>query len=100
MSGLMLDCDFAVATAGGTTNELIKMQCPAMLVPVADNQMNNIKYLSENGIVAVIGEEKDVSIRSMFSYDKRRGLAEQLSKLHSDSSGKEFIFQLAFHGGK
>ena len=30
MCELMKKCDFAVATAGGTTNELIRMQCPSV----------------------------------------------------------------------
>lgn len=99
MCGLMKRCDFAVATAGGTTNELIKMQCPAVLVVVADNQILNTRFLSENGFTeAIYGEDRSV-IREMFSYEKRAAMIDKLKTFRSDRSGKDLLCEIAFGGG-
>lgn len=99
MCGLMKKCDFAIASAGGTTNELIKMQCPAVLVVVADNQVLNTKFLSENGFVeAIFGEDRSV-IREMFPYEKRAALIDKLRTFRSDRSGKDLLCEIAFGGG-
>ena len=99
MRDLMENCDFAVASAGGTTNELIKMQCPAVLVVVADNQVLNTRFLLENGFIeAVFGDDMSV-IKEMFSYEKRAGLISKLKEFQSDRSGKDIICETAFGGG-
>lgn len=99
MCELMKECDFAVASAGQTTNELIKMQCPAVLVVVADNQVLNTRYLSEAGYIIGMYDNDSSLIREMFSYEKRKMLAEMLNTFRSDSSGKELICELARCGG-
>lgn len=98
MCGLMRNCDFAIASAGGTTNELIKMQCPAVLVVVADNQLLNTRFLSENGFVeSVYGDDMSV-IREMFSYEKRAAMMDKLRTFRSDRSGKDLLCEIAFGG--
>ena len=98
MCGLMKTCDFAIASAGGTTNELIKMQCPAILVVVADNQLLNTRFLSENGFVeSIYGEDMSV-IREMFSYEKRAAMMDKLRTFRSDRSGKDLLCEIAFGG--
>lgn len=102
MSKLMRDCDFAIATAGQTSNELIKMQCPSILVVVADNQILNTRYLSEEGFVKAIfhgerpGDEDYKTIESMFSADSRRSLTNKLKEFASKRSGKDIICETAF----
>ena len=93
---LMLKCDFAVASAGGTTNELIKMQCPAVLVAVADNQMVNTRLLSEKGyVLAAYGDKLDV-IESICDYNIRQSIAKKLKEFETDRSGKDIICEIAF----
>ncbi|MBR0308442.1 MAG: hypothetical protein IJH92_06075 [Mogibacterium sp.] len=99
MCALMKECDFAVASAGQTTNELIKMLCPAVLVVVADNQLLNTAYLSDNGYIEAMYEDNRDVLAGMFSYDKRRSLLDKLNTFYSERSGKDFIYELAFGGG-
>ncbi|MCQ2563584.1 MAG: hypothetical protein MJ128_03735 [Mogibacterium sp.] len=99
MCDLMKCCDFAVASAGQTTNELIKMMCPAVLVAVVDNQMINTKYLSDNGYIEAMYEDDRDALARMFSYDKRKIILEKLQTFYSMKSGKDFIYELAFRGG-
>ncbi len=96
MRALMLDCDFTVASAGGTSNELIRTKCPSALVVVADNQLLNIKYLSEAGAFEVIQDEPEKVIKSMMSHEKRSRMAEVLETFSSDHSGKDLIMDIAF----
>ena len=99
MSKLMNKCDFAVASAGQTTNELIKMQCPAVLVVVVDNQVNSTKYLTSNGYIESMYEDDIAVIRKMFMYERRGELYDRLQSFASDKSGKDLIYEIAFSGG-
>lgn len=99
MCSLMETCDFAVASAGGTTNELIKMQLPSVLVVVADNQRLNTMYLTENGFTEAMYDDDAEVIRAMFSYDKRKQMADKLRSFRSDRSGKDLICETAYSGG-
>lgn len=99
MCSLMNACDFAVASAGQTTNELIKMQCPAVLVVVADNQLLNTRLLSEAGYIEAIFDDDCSIIESMFSYEKRKQLANKLLDFQSGRSGKDIICELVRGGG-
>jgi spore coat polysaccharide biosynthesis predicted glycosyltransferase SpsG len=123
MAELMRTCDFAVSAAGGTTNELIRMQCPAVLVPVADNQLNNVRILSDRDVVEVLevglrdgqadgqtsgqkkcfGDEHEADqeevLREMFTWEKRKRLSEKLAAFYSDRSGKDLILELTMDGG-
>ena len=74
MSNLMEQCDFAVATAGGTSNELIRMQCPSCLVTVADNQLNNVQLMSSRGFFDTFDMSSLDTIHSMFDYSKRKSI--------------------------
>ena len=102
MCRLMSKCDFAIATAGQTTNEVIKMQIPSVLIAVADNQMINTSYLSGEGVIEAIffdnkiKESDYMTIRNMFSKDKRQQLAERMKLLQSDRSGKDLICDIAY----
>ena len=98
MSSLMRNCAFAVSSAGGTTNELIKTQCPSALVVVADNQVLNTKYLSEEGTIEVLEDDPEKVIAGMFSKEKRSSMAERLAAYKSDRSGKDLIYDIAFKG--
>ena len=96
MSELMRTCDFAVATAGGTSNELIKMQCPSALVVVADNQLLNTRYLSQAGCFDVIEDYAETVIKGLFSYEKRKAMADTLKAFSSTGSGKDLVMDIAF----
>ncbi|MGN0694838.1 MAG: hypothetical protein ACI4LK_08040 [Lentihominibacter sp.] len=91
MSNLMRHADFAVASAGGTTNELIKMLCPSVLIGVADNQVLNIKYLSESNYIEVFSLSDMNPIRDMFSYERRERLYNAMMQSHSNETGVDII---------
>lgn len=93
---LMKNCDCAVASAGGTTNELIKMQCPSVLVVAADNQVLNTGYLTENGFVLSAKEGDMAAIGEIFSAERRASMIEKMKEFRSDRSGKDIICEIAF----
>lgn len=105
MCRLMGNCDFAIATAGQTTNEVIKMQIPSVLIAVADNQMINTRYLSGERVIEAIFFENKIkeadymTIRNMFSKEKRLQLAEGMKLMQSDRSGKDLICEIAYGRG-
>lgn len=92
MSRLMWRADFAVASAGGTSNELIKMQCPAVLTPAADNQLLNIRLLAERGIIRTFTAADTSAVAAMFRLPVRRQLHRRLLSLASERSGIDLVY--------
>lgn len=93
MSSLMETCDFAVATAGGTSNELIRMQCPSVLITVAENQLQNVHYLSSRGYFDTFDLEDLSKIDSMFCFEKRKEMAETQKELFSEKNAADLIME-------
>lgn len=97
MCDLMTSCDFAIATAGGTSNELIKTQCPSALKVVADNQVLNARYMAEEGYFDIIEDDRAESIiKSFFDFEKRMEMTEKLKTLHSRRSAVDLIMKTAY----
>lgn len=94
MSLLMKYVDFAVASAGGTTNELIRMLCPSVLIGVADNQLMNLKYLTENGIIKMFTLDNKNTINEMFDYKQRLEIYCNMKKIHSPKTGVDTITEI------
>ena len=93
MSELMRLADFAVASAGGTTNELIKMLCPCVLIGVADNQLLNLRYLSENGYIREFSMLNMNPIKEMFMFEQRMRLYNKMKSTHSNETGVSVILK-------
>lgn len=93
MSELMRLADFAVASAGGTTNELIKMLCPCVLIGVADNQLLNLRYLSENGYIREFSMLNMNPIKEMFMFEQRLRLYNKMKSTHSNETGVSVILK-------
>ncbi len=91
MADLMWQADFAVTSSGGTSNELIKMQCPSAQIAVADNQQNNIRIMSDLGSIMKLEIEKLSAIERMFDYTYRNDMLKQLVSLQSNSSALDLI---------
>lgn len=94
MSLLMKTTDFAVASAGGTSNELIKMQCPTAFMVVADNQELNAKYLKKFDMAEFITLENMDSINKMFSYSRRLSIVNKLAERRSEKNAIDIIKNL------
>lgn len=94
MSILMQQADFAIASAGGTTNELIKALCPAVLIGVADNQVLNLKYLGANGIIKEFNVDNMKPIEEMFSYEERIGMYEKMKERFSKRTGVDLVVDI------
>lgn len=94
MSDLMKKDDFAIATAGGTSNELIKVQCPAVLIAVAKNQLLNIQYLESKGIVKRFHEFDMSPIKEMFDFSLRESLYKKEKELESGRNGIDAIIEI------
>ena len=100
MCNLMQDCDFAIATAGGTSNELIKTQCPSILNVVADNQLLNARYMATEGYFDLMEEGREREITESFlNYDKRREMTDKLQSLYSEKSAVDLISETAYGEG-
>ena len=94
MSRLMKQADIAVATAGGTSNELIRMQCPSALIRVADNQDNNVNLMKKAGVVEVFDlAHKDI-IKQMMSMKKREEMVIKMRALASDRTAADLILDM------
>jgi len=93
MRDLMLEVDFAVSAAGGTSNELIKMQCPSALLVVADNQ-NNTHLLHEHGLVDLLTLNDDSALLRMFTYKNRMQLVDSMAKRSSNKCAADAIASL------
>lgn len=94
MRNLMLQVDFTVAAAGGTSNELIKLQCPSALFVVADNQLRNAAFVKEKKLAKMITIECLQDLQELFSYGTRNKMRQELSKLASNKSGSDAILDI------
>ncbi|MGI6722064.1 MAG: hypothetical protein ACOX4I_05875 [Anaerovoracaceae bacterium] len=94
MAALMEKADFAAASGGQSSNELIRMQCPAALMAVADNQVLNLKYLSQHGTIRTFDAADMSAIRDLFAYQERKRLADGLADLYSDKNAADVIIDL------
>lgn len=94
MRDLMLSCDFAIAAAGGTSNELIKLQCPSALFVVADNQLRNASFMKERNLAKIMEAERMEEFSELFSYENRINMVRELSKFASDKSGTQAILDI------
>lgn len=91
MATLMKQADFAISSAGGTSNELLKMCCPSVLLVVADNQILNVKYLEENGLCYLIKKNNLENLNNMFDFEKREYIIQNLKKLRTKKRGVDLV---------
>lgn len=94
MAELMIDADFAVAAAGGTSNELIRSKCPSILISVADNQKLNLEYLYRKGIAEQFDETTLYRINKMFDVQKRKELVNNMEKVVTEEKTFEVILDI------
>ncbi|MCB6992355.1 hypothetical protein LI177_02495 [bacterium 210820-DFI.6.37] len=94
MCDLMGRVDFAIASAGGTSNELVKMQCPSALMVVADNQILSAEYLEAQGLVRLFDQENLDKIDDMFLFDVRNLMKKHLEMQQSNMSAVDMIINL------
>jgi UDP-2,4-diacetamido-2,4,6-trideoxy-beta-L-altropyranose hydrolase len=62
---LLNEADVCIGAAGGTTWERCCLGLPAMVVTVADNQVEATRWLHENSILYYIGEHSRVSAKDI-----------------------------------
>lgn len=94
MRELMLLADFAIAASGGTSNELIKTQCPSALFVVADNQVLNSEFMKQYQLAQIVTEDEMRELERMFSYQYRADMVKKLSSMASKRSGTEAILKM------
>ena len=61
MAQLMTDCDLAIGAAGATSWERCCLGLPTIMVPLADNQVQSCRILSEAGAGLMIPEPRDIA---------------------------------------
>ena len=94
MNKLMNQADFAIASAGSTSNELMITRCPSILIQVADNQEKTIRYLGPLGYFKVFEADSFNKIGEMIDPEVRKGIHDKLMELTTASSAKCLIEQL------
>lgn len=94
MYNLMISVDFAIASAGGTSNELIKTKCPMALVVVAENQLKNAVYINDIGAAVLVDAEDMNGLEQMFSYEKRLQIMSALEEFASNKRATELVLEL------
>lgn len=91
MATLMRRVDFAITSAGGTSNELIKSQCPGFILPVIENQVMNAKLLHEHHLVVSSPKIEEKEIALLFEQPTRARLIANMKEKESLSSAADFI---------
>jgi UDP-2,4-diacetamido-2,4,6-trideoxy-beta-L-altropyranose hydrolase len=98
MKRLMLESDFAISAGGQTLNELATLGLPTIMVQIADNQINNIKYYKNKKIALFAGSHDDSyllknlekKIYMIHKYELRTKL-NQNTKMLNNLGGKNII---------
>lgn len=93
MRDIMLNADFAISAAGQTLHELATVGLPTIMIQVADNQKNNVKFYKSRGLALSAGTYSDdhllenlcKRIEDIHSYEKRQELNKNCSQI--DGSG-------------
>ena len=91
MNELMNHADFAIASAGSTSNELMKTQCPSILIKVAENQADTMKYLEPLGYFRSFDVDSFEKINQMLDPKVRKSIHDKLLELETKSSAKDLV---------
>jgi len=94
MNRLMNEVDFAIASAGSTSNELMKTRCPSILIQVAQNQAETIRYLAPLGYFKTFDVDSFNVIEEMLKPSVRKGIYDSLMQLEVESSMKDLVEQV------
>ncbi len=73
-------CDFAIGAPGSTTWERMCLGIPSILISIAENQDNNLKYLDDAGYIVSAGSFKD---------DISKNIRDALQKILANESLEE-----------
>lgn len=65
MANLMIEADLCIGAAGGTTWERCCLGLPAMVVTVANNQVEATRCMHEKDVLYFIGEHSRVSVKDI-----------------------------------
>lgn len=88
MAELMAIADLAVGAGGSTTWERCYLSLPAVVVTVAENQVNGTKILSKAGLVYFLGKHKNIFpedyTRAILHFNKDRSLYQKISQAGLD----------------
>lgn len=94
---LMMNCDLAVTSGGQTTFELAATGTPAIAIDVADNQLVNLKLLSDKRTLIWAGSLKDADLGEkiiknilVLSYHERKKMSQQ-GRLVIDGLGAQRV---------
>ena len=73
MKEIMLKSDIAISAGGQTLYELARVGVPTVTIPVAENQLNNSRYLQKNGFIGYPGllENEDTLFDKLPAYVDR-----------------------------
>ena len=100
MAQLMAQSDFAIGAAGATTWERCCLGLPSMVLSMAENQVEIAKGASELGLIAYLGESRDINeldvqlaLIDLLGNQKRLIDMQQKSMKYVDGHGVEKILQ-------
>ena len=83
----MLSCDVCVSAGGQTLYELARLKVPSVVVGLAENQLGNIKALSELGAIEFVGFSNDAGIEDKVSNGVAKLASPSVRQEMSDKAG-------------
>lgn len=99
MAKLMQEATVIICAAGQTLNEIVKVQKPAAIIAVVENQINNKNYYIENELMVEFNKDKLDMLDPLFTKPTQQKLQTQLAKIQSSKTGAQTIIKL-FEGRK
>ncbi len=85
MARFLAEADLALGAAGVSSWERLALGVPALVIAVADNQLENMRQLDKQGVAVGLGSSQDVTVEAL-----SRAIGELLAapRLLSSMSGK------------
>jgi UDP-2,4-diacetamido-2,4,6-trideoxy-beta-L-altropyranose hydrolase len=93
MIKLMLDADIAIASGGQTLYELLRIGVPTLTMAVANNQILNVKKLSEEKYVINVGNKNKItsSIKKLENKEVRKKMSSRGRRLVDGQGSKRVV---------
>ncbi|HHY79216.1 MAG TPA: UDP-2,4-diacetamido-2,4,6-trideoxy-beta-L-altropyranose hydrolase [Thermoanaerobacter sp.] len=105
MRELMIKADIAISAGGSTLYELAAAGVPTIAVITADNQIRNVEYMNNIGVVYNLGFEiyGDILIRAfnelLYDYNKRKQISEKAQSLVNGKGTELCAQKIIFYKG-
>ncbi|MFV0379758.1 MAG: hypothetical protein ACK5KQ_02890 [Anaerorhabdus sp.] len=94
LSSLMQEATVIISSAGQTLNEIVKVQKPAVIISVIDNQIPNKNYYIENNYMLEFTKDNLEQIDYVFDPIIQEELKNKLKEIYTKETGSTKILEL------